>query len=320
MNDQILLYKTPDGQIGIDVRLEDETVWLSLNQMASLFGRDKSVISRHLGNIFKEKELSKKAVVAKFATTAADRKTYQVEYFNLDAIISVGYRVNSKRGTQFRQWATTTLKQHLITGFTTNSKRLAEQGLGEMQQALELLSRTLNNQALINDTGRDVLSLIIGYAKTWRLLLQYDEDRLQLPKQPKPTHSVLPYKEIKTAITIFKQELQTRGEASALFGQEREEALYSILRNLEQTFGGKPLYPSREEKAAHLLYFIIKDHPFTDGNKRIGSFLFLLFLQTQHIPYRINDNTLLALALLLAESEPKNKNLMIRLIVNLLME
>jgi len=179
---EVILYQTEDGQTGIDVQLKDETVWLTLNQIAELFGRDKSVISRHLRKIFQSEELKRSAVVAKNATTAADGKTYQVDYYNLDAILSVGYRVNSKRGTQFRIWATTVLKQHLVQSYTLHQQRLAEKGTAEIKQVLDLLSNTLESHGLVSDNGKSVLSLVRNYARTWQLLWQYDEDSLPLPK------------------------------------------------------------------------------------------------------------------------------------------
>ncbi|MGP0595263.1 RhuM family protein [Nitrospira sp. T9] len=317
---EVLLYEAPDGQVRVDVRLERETVWLSLTQMAELFGRDKSVISRHLRTVFASGELEREAVVAKNATTAADGKTYQVEFFNLDAILSVGYRVNSKRGTQFRIWATRTLRDHLVRGYTFNEHRLAERGLLEARQTLDLLARTLQNQSLVDETGRAVLDLIVSYADTWRLLLEYDEDRLPLPPGVRPSSGVLGYDQASRAIADFKRELLVRNEATPLFGNPRGEALDGILASLEQTMFGDALYRSREEKAAHLLYFIVKDHPFTDGNKRIGSFLFLLYLRQEGVTHRLTPEGLTALTLLLAESASSNKDLMIRLIINLLVE
>ena len=248
---EILLYEAPDGQVRVDVRLERETVWLSLTQMTELFGRDKSVISRHLRNVFTTGELERETVVAKNATTAADGKTYQVEYFNLDAILSVGYRVNSKRGTQFRIWATRTLRDHLLKGYTFNERRLAERGLLEARQTLDLLARTLQNQSLVDETGGAVLDLIVGYADTWRLLLEYDEDRLPLPPGVRPSSGVLDYDRASRAIADFKRELLARKEATPLFGNPRGEALEGILASLEQTMFGDALYRSREEKAAH---------------------------------------------------------------------
>ncbi|MDP4013482.1 MAG: virulence protein RhuM/Fic/DOC family protein [Candidatus Nanopelagicales bacterium] len=320
---EVIVYQAPDGQVRVDVRLERETVWLSLNQVAELFDRDKSVISRHLRNVFESGELERAATVAKNATVQTEGGrgvVREIEFFNLDAILSVGYRVNSKRGTQFRIWATTTLREHLLRGYTLNERRLAERGLLEARQALDLLARTLQNQELVDDTGRAVLELIVGYADTWRLLLEYDEDRLALPPGARPAKGVLDFARASTAIADFKRALMARSEATELFGNPRGEALDAILGSIEQTMFGEPLYRSREEKAAHLLYFVIKDHPFSDGNKRIGSFLFMLYLRQEGMAHRLNPLALTALALLIAESAPTSKDLMVRLIMNLLVE
>lgn len=315
---EIVIYKAKDGHVELNVSLSEETVWLSLKQIAELFGRDKSVISRHLLNIFKNNELDKDSVVANFATTAADGKTYQVDYYNLDAIISIGYRVNSSEATQFRIWATSILKEHLIKGYTTYEKRLAERGVKELQQSIELLQKTLTRNDLVNDIGIETIQLIMSYTKTWHLLLAYDEDELTLPAQGRRAIAALNYESAVHAIETLKSDLFARNEATALFGNEREQGLQSILGNIEQTFGGEPLYKTIEERAAHLLYFIIKDHPFTDGNKRIGCLIFLLYLKLQNTAIKLNDNGLVALALLIAESDPQQKDLMVRLTVNLL--
>jgi hypothetical protein len=318
LSDQIVIYQSADGTTLIDVRLEADTVWLTQKQMAELFDKDVRTVNEHIRNIFKEGELAENSVIRKFRITASDGKTYETSHFNLDIIISVGYRVKSHRGTQFRQWATRILRDHLVQGFTVNQTRLAEKGISEMRQAVELLAKTLDHQALITGIGKDVLSVIVGYARTWRLLLQYDEDTLVLPAGCQPARGVLGYEFARQAIFELKQELKGRGEATDLFGSERGDTLAAILGNIEQTMFGEPLYRTREEKAAHLLYFVIKDHPFLDGNKRIGSFLFLLYNRQEEIPEIISENTLTALALLIAESEPTNKDLMIRLVVNLL--
>jgi hypothetical protein len=249
---EIVIYQTDNGTSSLEVRLYDDSLWMSLNQLAALFDRNKSVISRHLHNIFKSGELQRDAVVAKKATTAADGKTYQVEYFNLDAIISVGYRVNSIRGTHFRIWATSVLKEHLIQGYTVNERRLAEKGLIEMEQAISLLSQTLQSRELITDQGKAVLSVITQYAKSWMILVHYDEDRLELPKTKTPVKQVLTYQQAQKAISTLKSELVRREEASDLFGQERAEHLQGILGSIDQTFDGEDLYPSVEEKAVHL--------------------------------------------------------------------
>ncbi len=315
---EILIYTAKDGHVELDVNLAADTVWLSMTQMVQLFGRDKSVISRHLKNIFEINELERDSVVAYFATTAADSKIYRVEYYNLDAILSVGYRVNSKEGVQFRKWASQVLKEHLIRGYTTYDKRLAERGVHELQQTIELLQKTLVHHDLVNDLGLEAIQLILAYTKTWNLLLAYDEDQLQIPEQAVNTSPRLTYPAALSAIASLKADLGTRNEATHLFGQERDGGLESILNNIEQTFDGDPLYKTAEEKAAHLLYFVIKDHPFIDGNKRIGSFMFLLYLKSQNIPIKLNENGLVALALLVAESDPKQKEMLVRLIVNLL--
>ena len=190
---EIIIYTAKDGHVELDVNLADETVWLSLGQMVQLFGRDKSVISRHLNNIFKIKELDQDSVVANFATTATDGKTYQVDYYNLDAIISVGYRVNSKEGVQFRRWASQVLKEHLIRGYTTYDKRLSKRGVRELQQTVELLQKTLVHHDLVTDLGQEAIQLILAYTKTWDLLLAYDEEQLKLPAQGKQTTPKLNY-------------------------------------------------------------------------------------------------------------------------------
>lgn len=316
---ELLIYNIDDREVS--VRLEGETVWLTQRQMGDLFDTTPENVLMHLKNVFGDNELDEPATTKDFLvvqTEGARQVKRKLKHYNLDAIISVGYRVNSKRGVQFRQWATRTLRDHLIGGYTLNQARLAERGLAEAEQALELLARTLNNQSLVNDEGKEVVALITGYAKTWRLLLQYDEDRIGLPDTCQPARKVLDYATANTAILDLKNILLQRAEATDLFGHEREHGLDAILGGIEQTMFGDPLYKSREEKAAHLLYFVIKDHPFADGNKRIGSFLFLLYLQQEGIAMTINANALTALALLVAESAPANKELMIRLIVNLL--
>jgi prophage maintenance system killer protein len=322
---EIVLYKDPQGGVRLDVRLERETVWLSLDQMAKLFRRDKSVISRHFRNIFAARELDRKSVVAKNATTAADGKTYRVEYFNLDAILSVGYRVNSKQGTQFRIWATRTLRDHLLRGYTLNEKRLREKGLGELEQAVGLMARTLTANALVTDEGRAVLEVVQQYTRAWRLLLEYDEGRLpEKPGHPVTPAAGLSLADARSIIARLRETLVARGEASDLFGAERGDQLHGALGAIEQTFGGQPLYPTVQARAAHLLYFVIKDHPFADGNKRIGTLLFLEYLRRNGMLLRpdsrprLADNAMVALALLVAESEPAQKDLMIRLILNLL--
>jgi prophage maintenance system killer protein len=320
---EVVVYQAPDGAIRVDVRLERETVWLTQRQMSELFETTTDNVGLHLKNIFSDGELEEQATTEDFSVVQTEGKRRvqrDLKHYNLDAIISVGYRVNSKRGTQFRIWATRTLRAHIVRGYTLNEKRLAERGLQEARDTLDLLARTLQNQALVDDTGQAVLDLITGYADTWRLLLEYDEDRLAAPPGTRPAAGVLDHARAAAAIAEFKRELMARNEASALFGNPRGEALEGILGSIEQTMFSEPLYRSREEKAAHLLYFIVKDHPFSDGNKRIGSLLFLLYLKQEGMAHRLNPQGLTALALLIAESAPANKDLMIRLVINLLAE
>ena len=319
---EVILYRAKDGTTTVDVRLHGETVWLAQDHMAKLFGRERSVITKHIRNVFKEGELSEKSNVQKMHIANSDKP---VVFYNLDVIISVGYRVNSKRGTQFRIWATRTLKDHLLQGYTLNELRLRERGI-EMEQAMQLLSRTLTRSQLVSEQGQAVLDVVTRYAKSWRLLKEFDEGTVRVPEKKHPARTSLNDRSAGEAIAALKKELLAKGEATDLFGRERGKALAGLLGAIEQTFGGQPLYPSIEEKAAHLLYFIIKDHPFTDGNKRIGSFLFVLFLRENSYlndsagRMRFNDNALVALALLIAESDPAQKELMVRLIMNLLTE
>lgn len=294
-SDQIVVYEAPDGQVQVDVHLDRETVWLSQEQMAELFGRERSVVTKHIRNVFKEGELEPEAVRAKFAHTAADGKTYQVDHFNLDVIISVGYRVKSLRGTQFRTWATRTLREHLLRGFTINERRLAERGLGEIEQAVGLLARTLSVHALVTDEGRAVLDVVQRYTRSWRLLLEYDEERLaERPTEPVEPAVSLSLSDARAAAASLREDLEARGEAGALFGQERGDALAGIVGAIEQTFGGEPLYPSTQVRAAHVLYFVIKDHPFSDGNKRIGTLLFLEYLRRNGMLLRADGQPRLA--------------------------
>lgn len=319
---EIALYEAPDGQVHLDVRVEEDTVWLTQAQMAELFGRERSVITRHVNNVFGEGELKKESNVQNLHIASSDKP---VVAYSLDVIISVGYRVKSQRGTQFRIWATRTLRDHVLQGYSLNERRLREKGLGEIEQAVALLARTLDHHALVTDEGRAVLDVVQQYARSWRLLLEYDEDRLpEAPARPSHPTAELTLDAARRAIVQMRDALAKRAEVTGLFGQERGEQLSGILRSIEQTFDGQPLYPSVEARAAHLLYFVIKDHPFVDGNKRIGSLLFLEYLRLNGALLRSDsrprfaDNALVALALLIAESDPGHKQLMIRVILNLL--
>lgn len=313
------IFISQDGQLQLTVAIDTETVWLTQAEICVLFDRERSVITKHINNVFKEGELERDSVCAIFARTADDGKTYQTQYFNLDVIISVGYRVKSKRGVQFRQWATNTLKQHLLQGYTLNQQRLVQRGI-EFNQALALLSKTLTNQALINPDGQAVVNVIAEYARSWSLLQGYDEQSLTEITHKQQHMQPLALDEVLTAIAALKTNLLAKGEATDLFAQLRGNGLASSIATIEQGFGGEWFYPNVASRAAHLLYFIIKNHPFADGNKRTGSFLFLWYLQqNQHllakpVSEQINDTTLVALALLVAESLPDQKELMIRLI------
>lgn len=305
----------------VEVRLEGDTLWLSLQQLADLFGRDKSVVSRHLKNVFDSKELDRDRTVAKHATVQREGKrevARDIEFFNLDAVLSVGYRVNSARATRFRQWATRVLRDHLTKGYSLNEHRLAQQGMAELEQAMALLSRTLERQELVTDIGREAVGIIMGYARTWRLLLDYDEGKLQVPAGQRNPREGLSTAEARQALDALADELKSRGEASELFARDHGDNLAGILGNIEQTMFGEPLYATAEERAAHLLYFLIKNHPFSDGNKRSGAFLLLLYLRKQGLELTLNEQGLTALTLLIAESDPKAKELMVRLTMNLL--
>jgi prophage maintenance system killer protein len=318
----IVIYESADRAVEVRLDADQETVWLSLQQLADVFSRDKSVISRHLKNIFRDAELDREAVVAKNATTAADGKTYQVEYFNLDAIISVGYRVNSSQATRFRQWATRILGEHLTKGWTLNRQRF-EENARELEAALTLVRKAAQSPALDTDSGRGLVDIVSRYAQTFLLLQRYDEGLLTDP-QAQAGGTLPSLKEAQSGLDSLKSELMARGEATELFARDRGDGLASLLGNLDQSVFGEPAYPSVEAKAAHLLYFVIKNHPFSDGNKRSAAYLFVDFLHRNSRLFNacgeavINDVGLAALTLLVAESDPANKDTMIRLIMNML--
>ena len=317
---QIAIYQSEGG--AVDVRLDGETVWLSQKQMSELFAKNVRTVSEHIRNVFKEGELREEAVVRNFRITAADGKSYDTTHYNLDVIISVGYRVKSPQGVQFRQWATRLLRQHLTQGYTLNQQRL-EANAAELEAALELVRKAAQTPELSAETGRGLVDIVTRYAHTFLWLQRYDEGLLADPAtQPGGTLPTLA--QAREALTQLKADLMQRGEATDLFARDRADGLAALLGNLDQTVFGEPAYPSVETKAAHLLYFVIKNHPFADGNKRSGAFLFVDFLHrngrllnTQGQPV-INDVGLAALALLVAESDPAQKEVLIRLIVNML--
>jgi prophage maintenance system killer protein len=314
---EISIYQTESG--AIEVRLDQDTVWLNQAQMVALFGRDQSVISRHVGNIFKDGELVREGNMQKMHIANSDKP---VEFYNLDIIISVGYRVKSMQGTRFRQWATRTLREHLTQGYTLNRQRL-EANARELEAALLLVREAVKNPDLRIDAGRGLVEIIARYAQTFLLLQRYDDGLLTEPVQV-PGGTLPTLDTARALVAGLKADLMARGEATSLFAQERDDAFAALLGNLDQTVFGEPAYPSVEAKAAHLLYFVIKNHPFADGNKRCGAFLFVEFLSrngrllgADGAPV-LNDIGLAALALLVAESAPTQKETLIRLIMNML--
>lgn len=320
---EIILYKAKDGKSTLEVNLKEDTVWLTQPQMATLFDRDRTVIGRHLRNIFQTGELHEKRNVQKMHFPHSDKP---VNYYNLDVILSVGYRVNSKRGTQFRIWATQILKDHLIKGYTVNERRLREQNarLLELQKTVDLMGRIIERHELAQDEATGLLKVISDYAYALTLLDQYDHQQLEIRNTTGKVRFIMTYEAARKGVNQLGQQFRTSKQSVGLFGLEKDKSFKGLLGALYQTFDGQELYPSVEEKAAHLLYFVIKDHPFTDGNKRIAAFLFIWFLDANQILYasdgrkRIGDNALVALSLLIAESKPKEKETIIKIIVNLI--
>lgn len=314
---EVAIYQAEDGKTRLEVQLEHDTVWLNQAQLVDLFQRDQSVLSRHIRNVFKEGELNEKSNMQKMHIANSDKP---VAFYSLDVIISVGYRVKSQRGTQFRQWATRVLREHLVKGYTLNEQRLQEERakLQEIQQAVALLSRTLAQQQLLSDTGQEVLQVITDYAYALATLDRYDHGTLTVEATSGPAVFVLEYDK---AIAIVKS---MKTDFDGLFGQEKDQGFKSALGAIYQTFDGKDVYPSVEEKAANLLYFIVKNHAFTDGNKRIAAAVFIFFLARNGILYRedgskrLADNALVALTLLIAESRPEEKDTIVKVIVNLI--
>ncbi|MBW6486188.1 MAG: virulence protein RhuM/Fic/DOC family protein [Syntrophobacterales bacterium] len=313
----VVLYNNPDGTISLDVRLEKDTLWLNLNQIASLFDRDKSVISRHLNNVFREGELDSGSTVAFFATVQDEGRRIverQVENFNLDAILSVGYRVNSKRGTQFRIWATQTLRDHILKGYSVNQRRLKE-----LRQSLKLVGQVLDRYDVTSDQARALLQVVTDYSYALDLLDDYDHQRVSLARLKKAAAKGIDYQE---ALIVIEQ-LRCKFGGSDLFGREKDDSLPGSLGAVMQTFNGRYLYRSLEEKDAHLLYFLVKNHSFVDGNKRIAA-LFLWLMEKNGILYcadgsrHIADNALVAITLMIAESKPEEKDVLTKVVVNLI--
>lgn len=316
----IVIYQTNDGETSIDVKFQDETVWLSQAQMAELFQKDRTVIGRHISNIFKEGELEREITCANFAHVGNDGdQQYITTLYNLDVIISVGYRVKSKRGTQFRIWANKVLKQYLLQGYAVN-ERIAAQKYDELSQLVKVLGRTIQNQEKLTEDSRSLLDVVVDYTYALDTLDRYDYQELKIEETTKKEEFHATYENAMEVIC----ELHEKFGGSTLFGNEKDDSFKSSIGQIYQTFGGIDLYPSVEEKAAMLLYLVTKNHSFSDGNKRIAATLFLWFLNGNGILYnedgtkRIADNTLVALTLMIAESRTEEKDTMVKVVVNLI--
>lgn len=315
----IVIYKTPEGDSELEVKFYDETLWLNHQQIAKLFQRDRSVITRHLNNIFKSRELDEKSNVQKMHIPNSDRP---VKFFNLDVILSVGYRVNSKRGTQFRIWANKVLKEYLVNGYAINEKRLKEQAgkIKELESSLEIIKRVTEKIQLQQDEFNGIINVITDYTHALNILDSYDHQTLEIKDVNKHEEYRINYEDTKRLILLLSKEYGV----SSLFGREKDNSFKSALANIYQTFSNKELYKSFEEKAANLLYLTIKNHSFVDGNKRIAAAVFLMYLSRNNYLYKANgekriaDNALVALCLMIAESNPKEKEIIIKVIINLI--
>ncbi len=324
---ELVLYRTKDGRTTLDVRLDRETVWLTQKQMAELFRKDTDTVGLHIRNAFKEGELDRKATTEESSVVQMEggrEVRRRVNFYNLDVVISVGYRVKSKCGTQFRLWATQVLRDYILKGYTLNEKRLQAQvfRLSELQAAVDVMGRIIGERAVTGAEAEGLLRVITDYSLALRLLDQYDHQQLRLHGTTETVRFTITCEAARAAIVRMAQ---TMGPlAGGLFGQEKDKSLESAIGAVYQTFGGHDLYPSLEEKAAHLLYFLVKNHAFADGNKRIGAFLFLWFLDANGLLYRkdggkrLADNALVALTLLIAESRPAEKDTICKVIVNLI--
>ena len=323
MDNQIIIYQTEDGQTRVDVRMENETVWLTQAQMAELFQTDRTSIVRHINNIYKIEELEREVTCAKIAQVQMEgnrKVTRQVPYFNLDMIISVGYRVNSKRGVKFRQWANSVLKQYLVKGYAVND-RLRRDQLGELRQLVQVVGRTLQHQDITSTAdGQALFDVVVDYTYALDTLDNYDYERLCIERTTPQTAFRATYENAMAEI----RRLHDKFGGSQWFGNEKDDSFKSSIGQIYQTFGGEELYPSAEEKAAMLLYLVTKNHSFSDGNKRIAATLFLWFMNNNGILYRpdgtkrLADNTLVALTLMIAESRTEEKDVMVKVVVNLI--
>ena len=321
---KIIIYKSKDGKISLDINFDKETVWMTQEQVSVLFGVNRTVITKHINNIIKNEEVDEKSNVQKMHIPNSDKP---VKFYNLDIILAIGYKVNTKKGVEFRKWSSSILKEHIIKGYSINQKRLNEIGLKEFEESILFIKNIIKNKELSGDESKGLLDVILNYSHTWSILQKYDEDKLLENGRLKLSKFVLDYNDSKKYIEELKLNLLDKKETTKLFGQERSEKyLEGIIKNVYQTFSKKDLYPTIEEKASHLLYFIIKDHPFVDGNKRIAAFLFIVFLNKNNFLYnkngerKINDNALVAITLLIAESNPRDKDLMVELVLNLIID
>ncbi|HHC80032.1 MAG TPA: Fic/DOC family protein [Flavobacteriia bacterium] len=310
---EIILYELGESQPKIKVLVENETVWLSQNQMVELFQKTKQNISLHINNCFREKELNKNSVVKEYLTTASDGKKYKTKYYNLDVIISVGYRVKSQRGTEFRIWATQVLRNYILQGYSVNIKRLKE-----LKQSIQLIQNTVGSDSLEKEQTKAIVEVLSEFALGLDLLDGYDHQNIEIKETTPTTKYVINYDEAIEAI----EGLRLKFGGSNLFGKEKDESFKSSIGTINQTFGGRELYPSIEEKAANLLYFVVKNHSFTDGNKRIAAWLFVWYLNKNRYLYsrtgqpKIANNALAALTLMVALSKPEEKELIIKIIIN----
>ena len=316
---EIIIYQKPDGETNLDVRLENETVWLTQAQIAELFGTKRPAITKHLVNIFNTGELEEISVCSILEHTAGDGKNYQTKFYNLDAILSIGYRVNSKNATRFRIWANKVLKEYLIKGYAINQRAKAEQ-LEDLKQTIKLLSNVIQNKELTADESQGLLQVITDYTYALDTLDKYDYQSLEIDDTTKENLFRATYENAMEAIDTLRRKFGSGG----LFGNEKDESFQSSINTIYQTFDGKELYPGIEEKAAMLLYLVVKNHSFSDGNKRIAAFLFLWFLEKNGILYKTNgsrlieNNALVALTLMIAESRTEEKDMMVKVVVNLI--
>lgn len=311
----------------LEIPIQNESVWLSASQMAELFDKDIKTIYEHITNVYKEKELIKRSTVRKFQTVQLEgnqEKRRNLDHFNLDVIISVGYRVKSLRGTKFRIWATKTLRDYILKGYAINKNRLVDTGIDEFGRAVALIKQTLDSKVLTSKESRGILQVITDYAHSWVMMHKFDEGEVKIAGKTKPKYS-LSYDEALGYVQELSRNLHSQNAAAKFVGMERDDhGLERIIGSINQTYGGKDVYKTVEEKAAHLLYFVIKDHPLIDGNKRSGSLLFIHYLAENGLLFRetgertINDNTIVALALLISQSHPHDKEIMIHLITNLM--